>query len=36
VSDDVIDVARTLRFLRALRKNNDRAWFAEHRATYDE
>ncbi len=36
MSDDVIDVARTLRFLRALRKNNDRAWFAEHRATYDE
>jgi uncharacterized protein (TIGR02453 family) len=36
VSADVIDVARTLRFLRALRRNNDRAWFAEHRATYDE
>jgi len=33
---EVIDVARTLRFLRALKKNNDRAWFAEHRATYDE
>jgi uncharacterized protein (TIGR02453 family) len=33
---DVIDVARTLRFLRALKKNNDRAWFDEHRATYDE
>ncbi len=35
-ADAVIDVARTLRFLRALRKNNDRAWFAEHRATYDD
>jgi uncharacterized protein (TIGR02453 family) len=33
---EVIDVARTLRFLRALKKNNDRAWFDEHRATYDE
>ncbi len=36
MSGDVIDVARTLRFLRALRKNNDRTWFAEHRAVYDE
>jgi uncharacterized protein (TIGR02453 family) len=36
MSGEVIDVARTLRFLRALRKNNDRAWFAEHRAVYDD
>ena len=33
---DVIDVARTLRFLRALGRNNDRTWFAGHREVYDE
>jgi uncharacterized protein (TIGR02453 family) len=36
MSADPIDAARALRFLRALRRNNDRAWFAEHRAVYDE
>ena len=36
MSADVIDVARTLRFLRALRRNNDRAWFTAHRAPYDD
>jgi uncharacterized protein (TIGR02453 family) len=36
VSRDVIDVTRTLRFLRALERHNDRTWFAEHRAVYDE
>jgi uncharacterized protein (TIGR02453 family) len=36
VTAEVIDVARTFRFLRGLKKNNDRAWFAEHRAAYDE
>jgi len=36
VSAEVIDVARTLRFLRALKKNNDRAWFGAQRATYDD
>ncbi len=30
------DAARALRWLRALKKNNDRAWFAAHRETYDE
>ncbi len=25
-----------MRFLRALKKNNDRAWFADHRAPYDD
>jgi len=30
------DAARALRWLRQLKKNNDRAWFAAHRATYDE
>lgn len=27
--------AHSLKFLRALRRHNDRAWFHEHRATYD-
>ena len=36
MSREVIDVARTLRFLRALKRHNDRTWFAENRATYDE
>ncbi len=30
------DAARALRWLRALKKNNDRTWFAAHRDTYDE
>jgi uncharacterized protein (TIGR02453 family) len=30
------DTARALRWLRQLEKNNDRAWYAAHRATYDE
>lgn len=29
------EVRTALRFLRALAKNNDRAWFAQHRAVYD-
>jgi uncharacterized protein (TIGR02453 family) len=29
-------VPRTFTFLRGLKKNNDRAWFAAHRAVYDE
>jgi uncharacterized protein (TIGR02453 family) len=29
------DAARALRWLRQLKKNNDRGWFAEHRETYD-
>jgi uncharacterized protein (TIGR02453 family) len=36
MSDDVIDVARTFTFLRALKKNNDRAWFAANRVRYDD
>jgi uncharacterized protein (TIGR02453 family) len=28
--------SRTTRFLRALKRNNDREWFREHRAEYDE
>ncbi len=30
------DAARALRWLRSLKKNNDRGWFAEHRGLYDE
>ena len=30
-----LDVANAFKFLRALRKNNDRAWFEEHREPYD-
>ncbi len=30
------DTARALRWLRQLKKNNDRTWFAAHRATYDD
>ncbi|MGD0475630.1 MAG: DUF2461 domain-containing protein [Candidatus Velthaea sp.] len=30
-----LDIAAAFRFLRALRKNNDRAWFEEHREAYD-
>jgi uncharacterized protein (TIGR02453 family) len=33
---ETIDVKRTLKFLRALEKHNDRAWFAEHRDVWDE
>lgn len=33
---ETIDVKRALKFLRALEKNNDRAWFAKHRAVWDE
>jgi uncharacterized protein (TIGR02453 family) len=36
MAGDVIDVARTFTFLRGLKRNNDRTWFAEHRAVYDE
>jgi uncharacterized protein (TIGR02453 family) len=31
-----IDAARALRWLRQLKKNNDRAWFTAHREMYDE
>jgi uncharacterized protein (TIGR02453 family) len=30
-----LDIAAAFRFLRALNKNNDRAWFEEHREPYD-
>lgn len=33
---ETIDVARALRFLRQLEKNNDRAWFGTHRGVWDE
>jgi uncharacterized protein (TIGR02453 family) len=33
---ETIDVKRTLKFLRALEKNNDRAWFGEHRDVWDD
>jgi len=36
VKADPIDAVRTLRWLRQLKKNNDRAWFAAHRETFDE
>jgi uncharacterized protein (TIGR02453 family) len=36
VKGEPLDAARALRWLRQLKKNNDRTWFAEHRATYDE
>jgi uncharacterized protein (TIGR02453 family) len=36
VKSEPIDVARTLRWLRQLKKNNDRVWFAAHRDVYDE
>jgi uncharacterized protein (TIGR02453 family) len=36
VSGEPFDVARALRWLRQLKKNNDRAWFAAHRDAYDE
>jgi uncharacterized protein (TIGR02453 family) len=36
MKDEPFDAARALRWLRQLEKNNDRAWFAEHRGPYDE
>jgi uncharacterized protein (TIGR02453 family) len=36
VRGEPFDAARALRWLRQLKKNNDRAWFAAHRETYDE
>lgn len=33
---ETIDVARALRFLRQLEKNNNREWFAAHRGVWDE
>jgi uncharacterized protein (TIGR02453 family) len=36
MAKETIDAGRALRFLRALEKNNDRAWFADHRAVWDE
>jgi len=35
-SENPIDVRTALRFLRGLRDNNDRAWFAANRSVYDE
>jgi uncharacterized protein (TIGR02453 family) len=35
-SKEPLDAARTLRWLRRLKKHNDREWFAAHRDTYDE
>jgi uncharacterized protein (TIGR02453 family) len=34
--NEPFDAARALRWLRQLKKNNDRAWFAAHRGVYDE
>jgi uncharacterized protein (TIGR02453 family) len=36
VKGEPFDAARALRWLRQLKKNNDRVWFAEHRETYDD
>jgi len=36
VKGEPFDAARALRWLRQLKKNNDRAWFAAHRSVYDE
>jgi uncharacterized protein (TIGR02453 family) len=36
VAREPLDAARTLRWLRKLKKNNDRAWYAANRAEYDE
>jgi len=33
---DLLDVPAVLTYLRGLKRNNDRAWFTEHRATFDE
>jgi uncharacterized protein (TIGR02453 family) len=35
MTGEPFDTARALRWLRQLKKNNDRAWFAAHRETYD-
>lgn len=35
-SENPLDVRTALRFLRALRENNDRTWFAANRGVYDE
>jgi len=35
-SENPLDVRTALRFLRGLRDNNDRAWFAANRAVYDD
>lgn len=34
-SEDPLDVTRTFRFLRGLKRNNDRAWFHAHRDDWD-
>ena len=36
VSGEPFDAARALRWLRQLKKNNDRPWFAAHRDVYDD
>jgi len=36
VKDEPLDASRTLRWLRQLKKNNERAWFNAHRGVYDE
>jgi uncharacterized protein (TIGR02453 family) len=36
MTGEPFDTAEALRWLRALAKNNDRTWFATHRAVYDE
>jgi uncharacterized protein (TIGR02453 family) len=36
MTGEPFDAARALRWLRQLKRNNDRAWFAAHRAPYDE
>jgi uncharacterized protein (TIGR02453 family) len=36
VSGEPFDAARALRWLKQLERNNDRAWFAAHRAVYDD
>jgi len=33
---DLLDVPAVLAYLRGLKRNNDRAWFTEHRTTFDE
>lgn len=34
-SEDPLDLTRTFRFLRGLKRNNDRTWFYAHRADWD-
>lgn len=36
MTGEPFDAARALRWLRQLKQNNDRTWFAAHRAVYDE